>query len=393
MKHEDARDRLQRLEAYLAQDPRNPALLAAVCDAALAAGDTQRAAALAEQGRALAGALHQRGPEAGAWALRRAHIAIAGGDWPAALQALDAAEEGLGPLPAIAHDRAWVLFRQDDFDGCTQPLESWLQPAAGCEDATLEAIQSLFLRALHRARRLDAALTWAGEQRGVGKLQPGAAGVASLVALDRDDFAGAKAFADAALAGPQPPPEALVARACVALAEQDAPGAASLLQRALQQRPDDGRTWSALALAHLQSGDAVQARGHFERALTTLPQHVGSWHGLGWCCLALGDKNAAVHAFERALAVDRNFAESHAGLALALLLAGGEREAELALARAERLDPAGVTARVARAWQRRELDDARALQALAARLLARPGFFGGSLADSLPRPRTTAKPP
>jgi tetratricopeptide (TPR) repeat protein len=315
MDHDDVRRaRLQRLEAYRAQDPHNPALLSETCAAAIAAGEWARAAELADGG-----------------------------------EVLDAQAR--------------------------------------------EALQCLLLRALHRARRLEEAATWADAQQRAGTLQPGAAAVASMVAIDRDDFTAARTLADAAMRHASPPPEALVARACVAIAEQDPALATDLLQRALEQLPDDGRTWSALALASLQAGDATRARPQFERALGSMPQHIGSWHGLGWSCLALRDVDAALQAFEQAIALDRNFAESHAGLALALLLAGRGAEAETPLAQAERLDRGNLTGRFARAWQRGEVTDRRALQALASRLLDRPGFFGGRLADGLAQWRTKATPP
>lgn len=305
--------RLQRLEGYLAQDPRNPALLAETCAAALAAADTRRAAALVEMG---------------------------------------------GELGAATHD----------------------------------GLQCLFLRALHQAGRVAEAAAWVEAQRTAGKLRACASAVASLVAIDADDFAAAKTLADAALAAGEPGPEALVARAYVAIAEQDPAAATRLLQRALQQLPEDGRTWSALGLASLQAGEPAQARAHFERALAGMPRHVGTWHGLGWACLVLRDPEAARHAFENAIAVDRNVAESHAGLGLALLLAGRPEEAQRPLAQAERLDRANLTGRFARAWQRGQAQDAAALQALAARLLDRPGFFGGRLAEAVAhqRAKTTA---
>ena len=69
--------RLRQLQGYLAQDPANPHLLAQVCDAALAAGDQTAALQAVEAAEGL-------GLERAPWLHRRAHVAMARGDWNAA---------------------------------------------------------------------------------------------------------------------------------------------------------------------------------------------------------------------------------------------------------------------------------------------------------------------
>lgn len=371
--------RLDQLEGYLREDPTNPHLLADACEAAMAAGEHARAEAHMARAQALQ-------LDAAAWGFRRAQLAIARHDWLQALEQLAAVQALAGEQVAIAHDTAFVQFRQGAYDACRDTLAPWLERIAqGGEDAdTGTAVQALWLRACHHAGSLDEGWAWVVRQAVAGTLPPQVAGVASLVAVDRADFPSARRLADAALGAGAAPPEALVARAYVALAERETALAEGLLRQALTLNDQDGRTWSALGLARLQAQDPLQARVLFDRATQLVPGHIGTWHGLGWSCLLLDDTPAALRAFEQALALDGNFAESQGAVALGLLRAGRAEEAERHLALADRLDRHNVTGRYARALQQGRAGDAKAVQELALRLLDRPGLFGGRLADSLP---------
>lgn len=318
--------RLARLEGFLAQDPANLALLAETCDLALAAG--RHAVAR----RCIATA---QGLQSGAlpWAFRAALASLLAGD------------------AAQARERAAALL------------------ARAPDPASLGHVQALWLRASHHLGALDEAWAWSVRQRRSGQLQPLAAGVAALVAVDLERLDEARELADLALAGGEPPREAQVARAYAALAEDDAALAADLLERALAQDPEDGRTWSALAMVSLRSGALAQARERFTQATRHIPGHIGTWHGLGWTCLLQQDVAGARHAFEQALALDRNFAESQAALALVCAAQGQHAQAGQHLERAERLDRGSATARYVRALRAGELREGADLRAFAARLL------------------------
>ena len=117
-----------------------------------------------------------------------------------------------------------------------------------------------------------------------------------------------------------------------------------------------------------------------------MPGHIGSWHALGWTRLLLRDLADARGAFEQALALDGSFAESHGAMGLVLALQGDAAQAGRHLAIAGRLDPRNVSGRFAEAVLRCEAADPQRLQALVARLLDRPGLFGGRLADAVRPP-------
>lgn len=370
--------RLEQLETYLREDPLNPYLLADACDEALAVGELVLAST------------HLRAAEDSKlddlpWRFRRSRVAMARREWPQAAEALEAARELAGEHPVIGHDLAFVRFRMGDYAACRSAAAPWVRMfrEAELEPDLHDALQVLWLRACHRLGSLDEAAQWIAEQKQAGTLRPCAAGIGSLMALDRGDFAEARSLADQALQAGLRQMEALVARASVWLAERNPRAAEQLLRNAIALHEEDGRAWSALGLARLQQGDALQARAHFERATGLIAGHVGTWHGLGWSCLLLQDIPSALSAFHQALDLDRNFAESHGAMGLAFLLSGRGQEAESYLQVAERLDRHNATGRYARAIQQGQLGDAEAVRALAMRLLDRPGFFGGRLSDSL----------
>lgn len=371
--------RAQRLSAYLREDPTNAALLADACDAALAAGlHAQTAAHIAA-----AGALGLDAPD---WAFRHARLCIAERKLEQAAALLQRVQTEREDA-AVIHDLAYVRLLQDQPRECRHLLAPWLGAGApaGSETPlqTLEALQVLWLRAIHRLNLLQEGWDWVVDSLADGRLQPAAKGVASLLALDLDRFADARALADAALAVSPRQVEAMVARASIALAERDIARAVHLLERALACNPDDGRTWSALGLCSLQARELPLAQTRLERALRTVPAHIGTWHALGWTRLLQQDVAEALTAFRAALELDRNFAESHGAVGLALMLAGEKAQAGEHLERARRLDPANVTGRYARALLAGEAGDLARLLALSDRLLDRPGFASGKLSDAV----------
>lgn len=372
-----ARERLVRFEGYLAEDPANALLLADACDAALAAGDTVRGAGHVRKAQAL-------GLDPASWTRREARLCIAGREIQRAALLLDRLRASSPAEPALDHDRAWVHFLAVEYDACRALLTPWLQASVvqAVPSDALESLQSLWIRAGHHGRRVAETSDWIRQQQAAGALTPVAQGVASLLMIDADDFVAARSLADSALRHDPHHAEALVARGYVALAERDGARAEQMLKLALSDRQDDGRIWSALGFSSLQAQDLARAQVRFERALRTMPTHVGTWHGLGWTRLLRRDQAGAVAAFRQALALDGNFAESHG--ALGLVLAGSDPAvAEHHLRIADRLDPGNATGRFARALLRGEIRDRAQLHAIAHRLLDRPGFFGGGLAEHM----------
>lgn len=358
--------RLERLEAYLREDPSNPGLLTEAFGAALQCAQWERAAFHLRHAQALQ-------PGNLAWSLREGDLLLAQGQYQLATELLDALLSLDGTprefTDAVLHNLAWIAFRDGRYQDCADRLAPRLQDL---DHPASTALASLWLRALHHAGQVDQAVAWAGAADARQQLPAAAAGVASLAALDADQLEQAGQWAARALEQATPadrPIEALVTQSSLALARQDAAQARTQARAALQISPRDGRAWSAHAMADLLAGDLPTALAHFDNALATMPGHIGSWHGKAWAQLLSSDLPGAQRSFTSALDLDRNFAESHGGLAVALALQGRTEEAQQHIERALRLDAFNLSGRYAQAILGGEIRDLESFQALAKRLL------------------------
>ena len=368
--------RLERLQAYLLQDPDNQVLRVDIFDTAMAAG----AFDVAERQIAQA---QERQFDSAAWQFRQASLRIAQQRFAEARQLLRGLEQTMGAHPSITHNLAHIEFQQQRYAACCELLRPLMAAGAAAAES---AMQVLWLRTLHQLGLLEEAWAWVQEQQTVGTLSESAAGIASLIAVDHNDLNAALALSDRALAREPLQMEALVARSSVALAQRDIARARELLARALERNPGDGRAWSASGFAEMLGMNLERARQHFQQALLWMPKHIGTWHGKGWACLMLKDMAGAKQAFDAALALDRNFAESHGGLAVVLALTGDTTRAAEHIELAMRLDKSNLSARYAQAVLSGEAADAQGIQRLAQRLLGqREAPMGGAMADWLPK--------
>jgi tetratricopeptide (TPR) repeat protein len=374
-----ARQRLDRLEAFLQQDGDNGSMRVDAFTAALGCGEWNRALAHLEW----AGRRH---PQDAGWSLRRIDWLLAQGEYARAKEQLEQLRASAKDDPAlrapIDQDLAFIAFCEGRWTDAVKQLK----PIAEEARDPSSSLQHLWLRALHRAGELQAARDWAARGETEGWLDAEAAGIAALAAIDLGDFAAASRWCRVAESKGASNMETLVARSTIALAASDAAAARELAAHAVRVNPADGRAWSALAFAEMLAGDTTAACGSFAQALTHMPGHIGTWHGQGWARIVRGDLAGARSSFEQALALDRNFAESHGGLAVVLAMQGDEVGAREHIDLAQRLDRANLSSRYAAAVLSGEARDAQALQRLARALLgARKAPLGGTMADQLPR--------
>lgn len=380
---EDRRRRLERLAAFLMQDPANAQLRLDAFETALACSAWERAAQFLKEGRA-------SGEDALGWTLRE-------GDFWLAQQRYDEARAVLETIPpagalndVVLHNLAYIDLRQGRVAECVERLANRMsrdQGAAGSSVA-VRALQQLWLRALHHLGDFDRAIAWSSDVERTAQLAPQAAGVASLIALDASDFDRARRWSALSVAqgtGEEPTTaEAWVTQASLAMAGRDGHRAREFAQAALARSPQEGRAWSAWAFAAMLSGDLTAARAAFVRAVSVMPDHIGTWHGKGWAELMQRDLAAAEASFRVALSFDDTFAESHGGLGLVLALQHRAPEAKACAERALRLDRQNLSGRYATAVLNGEIKDPDDLQRLARQLLSgRPSPLGGSMADEV----------
>lgn len=380
--HDAAGARLLRLEGFLAQDPGNPHLLNDAFQAALAAARFDAAEFHLTHARAL-------GHDARLWQLHAIHLDLARHRWDDARAAITSlmAEPGLDKAlsDSLSQDLAYVLFEQRDHAAALASLEPVVASATADGSELPVSSQQLLLRLWHRSAKLDEAMNWARAADAAGRLAPVAAGVASLVAVDAGDLPLAGQWMRRAEQGGTNTVESLLTASTLALASRDGDAAQGFARQALAMNGEDGRSWSMLGLAQLLGGGLPESQQSLERAVLTMPEHVGTWLALGWVRVMRQDAAAAQAAFEEGLARDRNFAECHGALAVALAMQGQDEPARQSIERAQRLDPAGLSAQFAQLV----LDghgqvDPAALRDVAGKLLGqRLGPMGGTMSDWL----------
>lgn len=350
-------DRLDRYDGYLQQDPHNTSLAVEAFELALNLGLHTRAEGYLDQAQAAAG-------EAPYLQHRRAMLWAAQGRWDEAL-ALQAElcrrypedSDLRAALATLMHyagryqeaDTVWSALQQ----GGAMPGYAWADR----------------IRTLHFLGRLDDAMQLGQTHAVTLQALPEAAGVLSLVAVDAGRFDDARRWSQLALEALPDSAEALTTAGALALASKDPAGAIAALKQVVQSKPQEGRAWSSLGVAYLLLQEAAAAQAHFQHALALMPEHIGSWHGLGWTYLLMGDVAQAKAAFEQALSRDRNFGESHGAIAVACALSGLREEAARHIEWAQRLDPAGLSARFAQAALSGALQRPDEFQALVARAL------------------------
>jgi len=381
----DLQARLGRLEIYLRDDADNLNLLGESADLALQLGKFANARARAERALTLA-------PGDPGFRFRLASICIAERRLDEAEKILGTLREGGVDLAIVSYNLAYTYVLQ----GRHGDAIAVLGEALGQSGCPSEA-ETLLMRALHGAGRVDEALEVARKRLEAAPEDSQAMGVASLLYLDKGDLSEAERLSAGALRKEPANMEALVTSGSVALAKADRDTAQRRFERAIVVNSRDGRAWSGLALTSMFSLDLPRSLAEFRKAVSYMPDHIGTWHALAWCQILMKDLAGAAATFERALSMNRNFAESHGGRAVVAALQGRTQVARESVAVALRLDPNCLSARYAEAILSGSIRDAASFQRFAEGLLkGRRTATGGDMRGMLARfQRTTGrnKPP
>ncbi|WDM69616.1 tetratricopeptide repeat protein [Xanthomonas cucurbitae] len=368
---------VDKLTAYLAQDPANTELACQLCDALIDAGQPVRAesviAALPNDVAKIAGVQ-----------FRAARLDLLAGRYADA-------EHRLQPLaerhvaPALDHDIAFAQLCQQNLDAAGSTLaKARVRHGDNAEFAVLAARIAL-MRGDYRAAdtALAAALVLSPQQ-------PTALGLSALCALDAGDMARAAELAQVCLASFPDQHEALLTAGAMALYGQNGDAAAMLFEHALKRFPMSGRALSGLGQACMLQGSLAQAKPLLMQATRTMPDHIGTWHALGWLHLLDGERSEAEACYRHAYALDRNFAESHGGLAVVALLQGRREEGDTHLRRALKLDPSSISGRYAHSLALADEGDAARSEAIFVKLM-QEGVLAGVAAMGSQTPAEMAR--
>lgn len=357
--------RFERLNAFLAQDPHNPNLIADTIEAAIAEERLDEAETLLAS---------QRLDET-----RTAHlaglIAMRRQDWPAAAAQYRTLFAAGAQAPAIRFNLAWSLAMQKQFEEALAVLDAATAhalPQAAELEIRLRHELGDFESAEARAREL---LALHADHRGLN------AAVATL-AIDIEDTA--LAARCAGLAGDHP--EALTTLGTLALESEDSAQARALFAQALERDPNSPRALIGHGLSRLIDADHSGAAAELDRGAELFGTHLGSWIAAGWAHFTAGDAVTARARFERALAIDDSFAEAHGSLAALDVLEGQLEAGRRRIMVAKRLDRASFSVALAEMLLAAGSGDSEKSRRIFEAALATPlGASGRTLAQSFAR--------
>ena len=322
--------RLDRLLEYLDHDPFNADLLIDAVEAAIAAGEFDRAESLNDRLRQILPGAFQGTYLAGTIAMKR-------GDFSAASDLFE---------PLVAEQgHSNVRF---NFAWSQAMLGRKREALALLDTATIEAIPAaamLRVQLIHEQGEFDEAMKLARRMLEIHPDDAGLNAAAATLALDVED--GEMARACAAKAGDNP--EALSVTALLELRDGDTPAARRAFDQAIALREHNPRAWIGRGMTSLLERDPATAARDIDHGAQQFGDHLGSWIAAGWAHCLAGNIEAARQRFEHALALDRNFAESHGSLAALDVMAGDKDSARRGVATALRLDPQCFSAALARA--------------------------------------------
>lgn len=364
----EARERLDRLLGYLAQDRHNPALLRDAAAAAMAAQD------FAQAGQVLA-VLDDIGQATLADRNLAGLAAMQGGQAGQAADIFSALLAEHPDDPGLRFNLAWALALTKDYAGAGALLDDRLT-------AALPQAALLDVQLLHDAGAFEQGAERARVHIANHPDYPPLLAAVSVLALDVEDQELARHCA--VMGGAHP--DALTTLGTLTLGDMDHAGAQGLFERALATDPESPRAWIGLGLARLAAGDGAAAGPMLDKGAGLFGDHLGSWIAAGWAYLLAGDYERARERFEHARQIDPAFAESHGSLAVMDILAGDGEGAGRRVEIASRLDRESFSTAFAQALLLSAAGDTKKAERIVALALKQPlDASGRTLADALAR--------
>lgn len=300
----DAGHRLDQLLGYLDSDPDNTALIQDTIDAAISAGELDRADALC----ARLGTLQPQTIEAtyfgGLVAMHRLDFARAADLMAPLLERED--------HPNIRFNLAWSRAMLGDKDDALKLIDERTSTA-------IAAAAMLRVQLLHESGDFDGALVEGRQALERFPQDAGLLAAMSTLALDVEDLD----LARRCVAGAGDHPEALAAAGVLELQDGDPEVARIRFDRSIALREHNPRAWIGRGLAALVQHDAARAAEDIDHGAQQFHDHIGSWIAAGWAHYLAGNIEAAHARFERAMMIDQTFAESHGSLAV-IDITGGD---------------------------------------------------------------------
>lgn len=336
MSETEIRDKLEKHNSYLDQDPTNPRLISEVAQLHMQLGE------LAVARQLLIDAILVNAGDA-ALQFQMASVEMADGQFGKAIDILEALQVSGIDKPVLKYNLAYAYLYVGRHAEARELLLVIVDDATSVPDAAL-----LLSRTCHHLGLLDEAVKYATIHQQMNPGQVGSTGVLALVNLDLENFEKAEEFAEKALQEDERNLEALVSMGHVRLHAQNSKDAMTFFDKAVASHPQSGRAWAGHGMSQMMDINVPAAIEDLERAVHYMPNHIGTWHALAWCYLASNQLDKAEAAFSHANEIDHNFGETYGGLAVVAIHRGNLAAAKKLADKAMRLDPRSFAGRFAR---------------------------------------------
>ncbi len=362
---QQAARRLERLLAFLEQDPGNTALLADAAAAAFDAHDLDQATRLIDRYAATE-------PPTPAILNLQGLVAIAQQRFADAAAVFSTLREQADD-PALRFNLAWSLAMTGAYREALDLLDDDVL-------AVSRRAPALKIQMMHHLEMYDAAMA-AGEAL-AERFADNQTLMGVLATLAMDAEKPELALQYATRAGDDA--EGQTALGLLMLGEQNTKDSMTLFDNAIARQPRNPRAWMGKGLGLLVAGDKAAGVEAIDRGAELFGDHIGSWVASGWAHFLAGSNAGARASFERARAIDDNFAESHGGLAVIDVTEGklddAARRSEIAL----RLDRQCFGAALAKSMLLEKGGNAKAAQRIRDIALSTPiGPNGQTIAQAL----------
>ena len=323
--------RLQTLLQFVEQDPGNLILITEATEVAFEANELEMATQLVARCKEIASPSPELLNLEGMVALRSGRLDEAATIFETLISAgVDAA--------AVRFNLAWVHALRNEHEAALLLLDDDVV-------AVSDRAASLKVQALHHLGRIDEALAVGQEMAQRFPDNDSLLGALSVAAMDADDFALARQYAESAKRGA----DALTTQGLIALNDSNIGQSLELFDRALAEQPNAPRAWIGKGLGLISTGQTDVGIEALRKGAELFGDHLGSWIALGWTQFMERDLKAARETFTHALSLDDNFAETHGGLAVLDFAEGNldsaQRRADVAL-RLDRECFGGMLARI-----------------------------------------------
>lgn len=336
MGERELREKLSRLEGFLAVDSENVSLRADIAELHYQLGEFDPA-------REMFSSLLEDTKNA-LYAFKLASVEIAANNQPRALELLNGLLDSGVDNPGVRFNIGYSSLLNQDPETALAQADTLLNSGEGA-GANIHLLKA---RALHHLERMAEGVETLQQHIDDQPDDVESLGVLSIMHWDNDDTDNAEAVAYKTLELQPENDDAHVTLGSIALEQQDPDGALEHFSGVVSRRPNNGRAWSGLAYAEMLNLNLDAAKAHFESAVQYMPNHIGTWHGLGWIQILQDDLDGAEESFKKSLELDRSFGETHGGLAVIAALRDQLDIASTSAKKAVRLDKETFAGRFAR---------------------------------------------